>query len=77
MREAGLVDVAVTARMVYGEDTLGAFFRETLERLDGGERLESFLAELKGAVVGKVWSARIVARKPDGQRARAERYDGP
>ena len=66
MREAGLVDVAVTARMAYGEDTLGAFFRETLERLDGGERLESFLAELKGAVLGKVWSARIVGRKPGG-----------
>jgi arsenite methyltransferase len=64
MREAGLVDVAVTARMAYGEDTLGAFFRETLERLDGGKRLESFLAELRGAVVGKVWSARIVGRKP-------------
>jgi SAM-dependent methyltransferase/N-acetylglutamate synthase-like GNAT family acetyltransferase len=64
MRDAGLVDVAVTARMAYGEDTLGEFFRETLQQLDGGERLESFLAELKGAVVGRVWSARIVGRKP-------------
>ena len=64
MRDAGLVDAAVTARMAYGEDTLGEFFRETLQQLDAGERLESFLAELKRAVLGKVWSARIVGRKP-------------
>jgi len=66
MREAGLVDVAVTARMVYGEETLGAFFRETLERFEGGGRLESFLAGLKEAVADRVWSARIVGHKPGG-----------
>jgi len=77
MRQAGLVDVAVTARMVYDEDGLQGFFRETLERLDGGGRLESFLAELKGAVVGKVWSARIVARKPAAAGVEPQRDDGP
>jgi arsenite methyltransferase len=66
MGEAGLVDVAVTGRMPYDEDTLTAFFRDTLERVGGGERLASFLADLQEAVVGKVWSARIVARKPGG-----------
>ena len=69
MLEAGLIDVAVTARMTYGEDALQGFFRETLERLDGGKRLESFLAGLKAAVAGRVWSARIVGRKP-GEPAR-------
>jgi len=69
MLEAGLVDVAVTARMTYGEDALEGFFRETLEQLEGGERLESFLTDLKGAVAGRVWSARIVGRKP-GEPAR-------
>jgi SAM-dependent methyltransferase/N-acetylglutamate synthase-like GNAT family acetyltransferase len=72
MRDAGLVDVAVIERMAYGEDTLGEFFRETLQRLDGGERLEGFLAELKGAVVGRVWSARIVGRKPAGSERTPE-----
>ncbi|HVN31833.1 MAG TPA: arsenite methyltransferase [Thermoanaerobaculaceae bacterium] len=66
MRDAGLVDVAVTARMTYGEDALGAFFQETLDRLEGGERMEGFLAELREAVVGRVWSARIIGRKPTG-----------
>jgi N-acetylglutamate synthase-like GNAT family acetyltransferase/SAM-dependent methyltransferase len=66
MRDAGLVDVAVTARMTYGEDTLGAFFQETVDRFEGGERLEGFLAELREAVVGRVWSARIIGRKPGG-----------
>jgi arsenite methyltransferase len=77
MRGAGLVDVAVTARMTYGEDTLSAFFRETLERLDGGGRLEGFLAELKAAVAEKVWSARIVGRKPGGPEREPERSSEP
>jgi SAM-dependent methyltransferase/predicted GNAT family acetyltransferase len=64
MREAGLVDVAVTQRMVYDQDSIGAFFRDTLERLGGGTRLEGFLGGLKDAVAGRVWSARFVARKP-------------
>lgn len=77
MREAGLVDVAVTARMVYGEETVGAFFRETLDRFDGGERLGSFLGELKAAVAGRVWSARIVGRKPGGSEQTPERLSEP
>jgi len=76
MRDAGLVDVAVTARMVYGEETLGAFFRETLDRFEGGGRLESFLAGLKEAVADRVWSARIVGRKPGGSERTLERLSG-
>ncbi len=64
MRDAGLADVAVTERMAYDEDALEGFFSETLERIGGGERLGGVLADLKGAVAGRVWSARIVARKP-------------
>jgi len=77
MLEAGLVDVAVTARMTYGEDALQGFFRETLERLEGGERLESFLTDLKGAVAGRVWSARIVGRKPGEPVREPERLPEP
>jgi N-acetylglutamate synthase-like GNAT family acetyltransferase/SAM-dependent methyltransferase len=77
MRDAGLIDVAVTARMVYGEETLGAFFRETLDRFDGGERLGSFLGDLKAAVAGRVWSARIVGRKPGGSEQTPERIPEP
>ena len=64
MREAGLVDVAVTQRMAYDQDSVAAFFREALDRLGGGTRLEGFLGGFKEAVAGRVWSARIVARKP-------------
>ncbi len=77
MREAGLVDVAVTARMVYDEDTVGALFRETLDRFGGGGRLENFLANLKAAVADRVWSARIVGRKPGGSERSVERPSGP
>jgi amino-acid N-acetyltransferase len=58
--------------MVYDEDTVGVFFRETLDRFDGGGRLESFLAGLREAVAGRVWSARIVGRKPGGEASEAE-----
>ncbi len=77
MRDAGLVDVAVTARMVYGADTVGTFFRETLDRFESGGRLESFLAGLKEAVADRVWSARVVGRKPGGSGRTPERLSGP
>src|SRR5512136_1798796 len=77
MRDAGLVDVAVTARMVYGADTVGTFFRETLDRFEGGERLGSFLAGLKEAVADRVWSARIVGRKPGGSERTPESVPEP
>jgi arsenite methyltransferase len=77
MRAAGLVDVDVTGRMIYGEDAVGVFFRETLDRFSGGGRLESFLAELKEAVAGKVWSARIVGRRPSESVREPERSPEP
>ncbi len=73
MRAAGLVDVAVTERMGYDEDALEQFFGETLERMGGGGRLGGFFAELKRAVAGRVWSARIVGRKSVGTAAGVER----
>ncbi len=67
MRAAGLEDAVVTARRVFGEEDLGVFFAETAARLGGGDRTRCFLEELRGAVVGKVWSARIAARKPEAR----------
>ena len=71
MREAGLTDVAVTGRIGYGEDTLRAFAEEAGRYLGGG-RLEGLVGELAPVVTGKVWSARIVGRKPGGEASEAE-----
>lgn len=70
MREAGLTDVAVTGRIGYGEDALRAFAEEAGQHLGGG-RLEGFMGELAPIVAGKVWSARIVGRKPGGEASEA------
>jgi arsenite methyltransferase len=77
MREAGLSDVAVTGRVAYGEDALRAFAEEAGQHLGGAGRLESFLGELAASVAGKVWSARIVGRKPGVSAGEAQTPEVP
>jgi len=55
----------VVERLVYGAPEVGEFLTEARTRLGGGARVDAFLAELESAVVGKVWSARVVGRKPE------------
>jgi SAM-dependent methyltransferase len=62
MQGAGLVDVAVTSRLVYSEEQMYGF-------LAGGDLswssdAQSLWARHRDRIVGNVWSARITARKP-------------
>ena len=59
LRRAGLVDVQVTERIVYDEAQLAAIVGDAAA---GDTCSASALPELLG---GRVWSAMIVARKPD------------
>ena len=56
MRAAGLEEVEVTERRVYGEGEIESF-------LDCGNA-ESLFNRYKDRIVGKVWSARLQAQKP-------------
>jgi SAM-dependent methyltransferase len=62
LRAAGLVEVEVRERLVYDADQLEGFFSSELpenERTGGGG-----FAETARRMTGKVWSARVFARKP-------------
>ena len=61
LREAGLVDVEVTERFVYEADQLHGIVASDLENLG----LDASLLERGiNEAVGKVWSAKVVGRKP-------------
>jgi len=63
MRQAGFVDVAVTARQHYDESSVRSFVESNLsERLDQ-EQLRAAL-DRWGDLTEKIWSAKITARKP-------------
>lgn len=66
MRGAGLVDVEVIQRQVFDGAQIAAVVDELRDDVGGGERLDSFLADAASRVAGRVWSARIVARRPSG-----------
>ncbi len=58
LRAAGLTDVAVRGRNVYDADQIEAFAAE----LDPGN---ATLASIARGLEGKVWSAKVYARKPE------------
>ena len=70
LRRAGMVDVEVTEQVVYGASEIGAFLQSgdlvtaAGERLDLGPKDAGQVAE---ALAGKVWSAKIRARRPMAQ----------
>jgi SAM-dependent methyltransferase len=72
LREAGLTDVLVTARLVYNSEQIQAFLTSELVVDVGdacacgcGGSADAPLAEdISEDVAGRVWSARIEARKP-------------
>jgi len=66
---AGLVDIRVTDRLVYDTDQIAAFL--TMDRVAGagggccsGLLPADLARHLAAELAGKVWSARILARKP-------------
>ncbi len=63
LKAAGLVDVEVTDRLVYDADTVAAFVQSEVDVAAFGLD-EDTLRMAAEQLVGKVWSARFVARKP-------------
>lgn len=70
LTRAGLVDVEVRERIMYDEDAIRGFVGNgeapvnTPRAGNGSTVTERQLGELVSALAGKVWSARIFARKP-------------
>jgi SAM-dependent methyltransferase len=62
MQAAGLVDVAVTSRLVYSEEQMYGFLAS--KELTWGDEAGSLWAKHRDRIVGNVWSAKITARKP-------------
>jgi arsenite methyltransferase len=58
LEKAGLEQVAVTERLVYDEDQLKAFARS--EELPGVDLTEAQIDDIAEAMVGKVWSAKVI-----------------
>jgi SAM-dependent methyltransferase len=70
LRNAGLTEVEVKERFVYDAAQLKAFFKSELPEGNkaccGGQRGNEELDRLAEAMVGKVWSAKVSARKAGG-----------
>jgi arsenite methyltransferase len=64
LREAGLVDVEVRDRLVYDADQLEGIAASDLESVCSCGAGKAQLASAARALAGKVWSAKIYARKP-------------
>jgi len=62
MREAGFTDVHVTDRIVYDRDQILGLMREVLNVPDNMKPWVESLVDRH--IVGKVWSAKVVATKP-------------
>ncbi len=64
LRAVGLVDVEVRARLVYDADQLEAMAGSKTESACGCALGQQELATYARSLAGKVWSAKIYARKP-------------
>jgi N-acetylglutamate synthase-like GNAT family acetyltransferase/2-polyprenyl-3-methyl-5-hydroxy-6-metoxy-1,4-benzoquinol methylase len=61
LRHAGFEDVRVTERIVYDREQILGFL--------GGSRVSGDMRPLLDKVAGKIWSAKVVARKPAAEAA--------
>ena len=62
---AGLADVEVTARLVYEGSQVEALIESEVPGAKGGSPVAGrSIAELAGELQGKIWSAKVIARKP-------------
>lgn len=64
LRDAGLVDVEVRDRLVYDAEQLEGLAGSDLESLCGCAGGKAQLLSLARTLTGKVWSAKVYARKP-------------
>jgi ubiquinone/menaquinone biosynthesis C-methylase UbiE len=65
LREAGLSDVRVEERFVYDKDHIVTFVAEASEGVSGKDRLSPDQTEqVAQALAGKIWNARVCARRP-------------
>jgi arsenite methyltransferase len=64
LRAAGLVDVEVRDRLVYDGDQLAAFAASDLEGASCCAASTPMLQAFARTLVGKVWSAKVYARRP-------------
>ena len=68
LRAAGLEAVEVRDRLVYDATQLAAFVTSEgvgeLSSSGGGDQVKSLISDIASGLAGKVWSARVYARKP-------------
>jgi SAM-dependent methyltransferase len=64
LRAAGLEEVAVRDRLVYDGDQLAGVALSQFDCSCGGEQLEGLVREYAAKLAGRVWSAKVYARKP-------------
>ncbi len=69
LRAAGLTDVEVRDRLVYDRDQIAAFVAPEVESACGfsGAVPKQLVARAGAELAGKVWSAKIYARKPESR----------
>jgi arsenite methyltransferase len=65
LREAGLADVEVRARLVYDAAQLEGFAASEFEGACDCSMGKEQLGEAARIIVGKIWSAKVYARKPE------------
>lgn len=69
LRAAGLTDVEVRDRLVYDADQIAAFVAPEVEGgCCGGGAPGAILTRVAAELAGKVWSAKVYARKPGGSK---------
>jgi arsenite methyltransferase len=64
LRAAGLTDVEVRDRLVYDADQLSGAALSQVDCGCGGDQLRELARNYAGRFVGKVWSAKVYARRP-------------
>jgi arsenite methyltransferase len=65
LRDVGLIDVEVKDRLVYDADQLAALAASDLESLCACAGGKAQLLTVARTLAGKVWSAKVQARKPE------------
>jgi len=64
LRAAGLVDVAIRGRLMFDAAQIADFAELTFEGLLGRDEARALLRRYANDLEGKVWSAKVYARKP-------------
>jgi len=66
LRAAGLADVEVRGRLKFSAAQIAEFAESTFEGLIGSDEAQALLRRYALDLEGKVWSAKVYARKPGG-----------